>query len=1072
MPILPQNTDPLKDYVQSGQTPPLSTDGLVYNGVYGHTGVIDSLAQAGRTGYTDPNLNVVNGNNKGITFSPQLSQNWISSTDFGGENSTPVILTYELSSTTYYNNITFDVLNVPCFVELGYYTQDPQYGNYTVRNSLPGVSTFVIAGGSDIYTTTNWLRQEYQAPETLSGVNNLAIRITRNKSVQTNNSVTGPTLIAYSVGVRNFSIKLQVMQETDVPAAVISGTDSITTQNRFNFAEKYSFYSDSVANAFSNSDSGLYWKSAPQPVKDSIVYFYAQVNNTQPTSINRLYIDPLYTGCNFNLYYTTDTGTDPSQFYWTPVQRDFVLRKGTYELPTLICTYLKFEFTSLVAEVYDLPFDSVPRVINAFPTDVEDYYTNIENNIINSNSVQYSFFASSNLPPSNVSLNVLSNSTVFGYASNTVSNSNNWPSLSALNASQTGNASVGLNALASIVDPSSSYKTINVDGNYNNQTDMSFLQRRFPDTRQHVYTQINIDQNWHQAYFTGVQYVTAFMEKNYDDLRTLPGSFISSNGTTSGFPTFPVYSGSNPVNAAIDYVGLNSDDVALTPWMSTIDTFKSFNIGALTTDWKSFITDNQVLLNDTSNLVQINSTAVQTSKLGTSTIVAVNANASGSSYGVKTGTYNTSTNLINYYDSNFIPASGTALSWSGLGGTTVTGTTVTGIINGSLVGTYSGMSVSGGNYAVAYNFTLPNVYSTGGAQAWKLQLGAPALGTVGYAEYIPTTSGSYGSLNYYFLVNAQTSGNSSGTPTATTTLTSYTQFVNPDNGYAAIAGTVATGTVTTITSGIGSNLATLTGTNSTVSGIPSNTIQLVVSGTSGKPFNLYQLGAYTAPTSSWIGPQDRKNMRVSGVARILLPYTNNGIYRASLYANDFSGNLVELAHKVYLPNTIPINTWVDIEVQSFSGINYTNFSMQIQQTNPSSNEVFYVGMLSPFYHPVRYEYITTSGASNWQPITTGINDPTSYIATVSGIPASGIQVKMTALDSNVYINGISVIPQYKQSPYYANLEIDYAGNSKTNEQSSRRSIANKPYFLLNKYPYPIRFQLSNVAGTVAEYIID
>ena len=129
-------------------------------------------------------------------------------------------------------------------------------------------------------------------------------------------------------------------------------------------------------------------------------------------------------------------------------------------------------------------------------------------------------------------------------------------------------------------------------------------------------------------------------------------------------------------------------------------------------------------------------------------------------------------------------------------------------------------------------------------------------------------------------------------------------------------------------------------------------------------------------------------------------------------------------------------------------------------------------MLSPFYHPVRYEYITSSGATNWQPITLGINDPNSYIATISGLPASGIQVRATGLDSNVFISGISIIPKYKQSPYYADLYIDYLGTSKTNEVSSRRDIAHKPYFLLNTYPYPARFNLNNIASTVTNYYID
>ena len=1075
MNIIPKNVDPSKDYVDPGYLPPLTVNGLVYNGVYAHTGVIDALTQTNKTGYSDPNFNIINSINKSIAFQQQTDTNWISSTDFGGPNSAPVILTYNLSVTTYYNNISFDVLNVPCFVEIGYYSFDINTGLYDIWSALPGTSTFIIAGGSDIYTTTDWLHQEYNAPSTLSGINNLVLRITRNQPVQSQSSSSGPTQIAYSIGIQNFSIKLQIQQESDIPLSVLSGTSAITTQNRFGFAESYTFKNNPVANAFSGINSGLYWKCAPQPVQDSIVFFYAQVSNTTPTTINRIFINPLYSGCKFNIYYTTNTisgsVTDPGQFTWTPIQRDFTLRKGIYEIPTTMCTYLKFEFTRLVAEAYDLPFDTVTKTINAFPYEVEQYYQEIESNIINSNSILYSSLGSSSSSVQSISSAPLNNSTIFGSANNAVANVNSWPNLSALNASQVGNTTtVAMNTPSTIVDPSSSYKTIGVNGQYNNQTNTEFLQRRFPNVSQHEYTSVIIEQSWHQVYFAGVQYVTAFMENNFDDLRTLPGNFISANGTTSGFATFPAYSGSNPATTAVDYVGLNPDMIALTPWFSTIDTFKSFNIGGLTTDWKSFLTDNQVLLNDTTNLITNNAFITPVSNLGSSTIISV-AGVSGTSYGVKTGSYYSISNFIGYNDANFVPVSGTALSWSGMGGTTITGTSVTAVISGVLLGTFSGMSVSGGGYTASYNFTIPGVYSPSGTQSWTLQFGTPSFGTVGYASYIPVSGTSFGAVNYYFLVNAQTPGNASGVPTSSTTLTSYTQFVDPNNGYSAINGTTVSGSITTVTSGIGSNIVAITGTNYTTSGMPSNTIKFVVSGTAGTPYNLYQLGAFNAPTSVWVGPQDRKNMRVSGVARILLPISNNGSYRASLYAIDPNGNLIEVAHKVFLPGTIPLNTWVDIEVQSFSGLNYSNFSMQIQQTNSSVNEIFYVSMLSPFYHPVRYEYITTSGSTNWQQITTGINDHNTYISTISGLPASGVQVRLTALDPNVYISGLSIIPRYKQSPYYADLRIDYLGTSKTNELSIRRDIASKPYFLLNKYPYPSRFQLSNVAGTVTNYFI-
>jgi hypothetical protein len=297
-----------------------------------------------------------------------------------------------------------------------------------------------------------------------------------------------------------------------------------------------------------------------------------------------------------------------------------------------------------------------------------------------------------------------------------------------------------------------------------------------------------------------------------------------------------------------------------------------------------------------------------------------------------------------------------------------------------------------------------------------------------------------------------------------------TQFINPANG-SVIPSTTITGGTANLAAASGNSIITVTGTNYN-SNIPSNTIQLVLSGSSNTvPYSAYQAGVFGNPTNLWISPTDRNNMRVSGAARIFLPNTNNGSYRVSLYAVDNNGVQNEISFKTYAANTLPLNTWFDIEISGYTASNYVSFFTRIVQTNSSVTEKFYLGMIAPFYHPIRYEYRNTTNGI-WQPITIGVNDPNYFISTVSGLPASGIQVRMTALDPNIFVSGVSIIPQYKQSPYYSNLDIDYLGTSKTNETSARTSIENKPYFQLNKELYPPQFSLNNIAGTVSKYTVD
>ena len=1045
MSILPNNTDPSKDYVSQNSAPPLTLNGLVYNKIYAHTGVVDSLLNTNTNGYVDPNLAIINNSNALINFDQQQNNEWFSLPNVGGSSSDPIVITYNLNSNTYYNNISLFVLNVPCYVEL----LDQNL------NALPGQSTFSLAGGNNIYSTTDWYNLNYQAPTTQLGVASIILRITRQNAIIIYDQNGISNNISYRVGVRDFRIKLNVLSIADVPSSVVSGTDSIVSQNNFGFVENYTYSGYSSSNAFTNDTGSVFWKCAPQPTSDSIVYFYAKVSDPTPTFINRLYINPIHSSVRFNVYYTTQSTSgntiDPGTFTWSPIPRDFILRQGIYDIPTTSCTYLKFEFTKLVPEVYDLPFDTVYRTINVFPYDVENYYTNLENNIINGNATRYSFINNANLSTQTQSSNQNVPSTVFGLASQTVAGNNSWPSIAALNSSQSNNSTtVGVGAATQITDPTVSYKLLDYYGNYNNQPYSQFLQRQFPGGSIHQYNQVVVPQTWHQAYFVGINYVTAFYENTYDDLRAIPGTLLSSNMTTSGF-----------LDSGTNYVTLITDQVAYTPFFKTIDSFSSFNVAGLTTDWRSFLTNGASPANDptlmnnlTSYLpdMSINSTLTDINTLGISSVYSVTQHTPNVTYGIKSALYSQPnfTNLVSYFDANFIPASGSTLNWSPGLGTTLTSTPLT--ISGT---TLSGMTVSGGSYTAYYNFTIPNVYSTSGTTSWKLQLGSNPFGVVGYASYSPASG-----VNYYFLVNAQSSG--------TGNLVLKTQFINPTTS-GVIANTLVSGSNVLVT-GL-NTLTVLTGTNYTTSGFPSNTIQVVVSGSVGA-YQLYNLGVFNSPTTTWFSSSDRSNMRVSGVARVFLPFTNNGSYRASLIATDYSNNQYEIAFKNYSAGSMPTKTWFDIELENYTGVNYARFSMQLVQSNNAVSEQFYVAMLAPFYHPIRYEFINVSGATNWTPITAGINDPTHFISTVSGLPASGIQLKMTALDPYSYISGISIIPQYKQSPFYANLQIDYLGDSKTNETESRTAIEYKPYFQLNKEVHPYNFSLNYIAPTVTKYSID
>ena len=220
------------------------------------------------------------------------------------------------------------------------------------------------------------------------------------------------------------------------------------------------------------------------------------------------------------------------------------------------------------------------------------------------------------------------------FASQTVAGNNSWPSIAALNSSQSNNSTtVGVGAATQITDPTVSYKLLDYYGNYNNQPYSQFLQRQFPGGSIHQYNQVVVPQTWHQAYFVGINYVTAFYENTYDDLRAIPGTLLSSNMTTSGF-----------LDSGTNYVTLITDQVAYTPFFKTIDSFSSFNVAGLTTDWRSFLTNGASPANDptlmnnlTSYLpdMSINSTLTDINTLGISSVYSVTQHTPNVTYGIK-----------------------------------------------------------------------------------------------------------------------------------------------------------------------------------------------------------------------------------------------------------------------------------------------------------------------------------------------------------------------------------------------------------------------------------------------------
>jgi hypothetical protein len=458
----------------------MSVDGIVVDRVYGATGVLDALQNTTGAQYQDPNSNQINPPAQISLPNQGNSSVWYSSLVDDVYN-TGFALSFQFSKETYINYVTFDILNVPCSWQLLLVN-----GNYS-----PIVGGSLLAQG--IVNGTNsqgWINFEEQLNETYEFNSSTNLVLVINKL---------PTGTQYSFGVQNFLTKLIVKQISDIE---VNGSliDSFTVQNSLGFIESYNPVVYNYSNFQIPNQESVYWKSTPQPVKDAVVWFTLDFGQTEV--INRMYVDPLYTGCSFNLYWSSDNTN------WTPINQDLTLHKGIYNLEPICARYLKLEFSQLVPEVYDLPLESINRVIQVFPDYIDTYFLGLENTLLNAPAQTYN--------------NLVGNSPNILYNTSPSITSSYGALAGQLNSNQYGGspsnlglANLGSNTSSySVIDPTVSYKNLQNIANegsiFSNVGDTPFMNRRFYQYGPHEYKYVLIDQTWHEAYFVGIKYLSFY----------------------------------------------------------------------------------------------------------------------------------------------------------------------------------------------------------------------------------------------------------------------------------------------------------------------------------------------------------------------------------------------------------------------------------------------------------------------------------------------------------------------------------------------------------------------------------
>ncbi len=480
MPLNPPNLNPLLTFPDNSQLAAMSVDGIVIDRIYGATGVLDTIQNTTSPQYQDPNSNQINPPTTNSLPSQNNSTVWYS-TLVDDTYNIGFALSFQFNKPTYLNYVTFDLLNVPCSWQL---------------LQVSGVYSPLIGGAllaQGIVNGTNsqgWINFEEMLPETYYFDTNINLVLVINKL---------PTGTQYSFGVQNFLAKLVVeaIENLEINNNIIN---NFTTQNSFGFIETYTPIIYNYSNFQIPNQESVYWKCTPQPVKDAVVWFTLDFGQTE--LINRMYVDPLYTGCSFNLYWSSDN------INWTPINQDLTLHKGIYKLNPICARYLKLEFSQLVPEVYDLPFNSVNRGIQVFPDYVDTYFLGLEQSLLNAPAQTYN--------------NLVGNSPNILYNTSPTISSNYGALTGQLSPNQYGGspsnlglANMGANTSSyNVVDPTVSYKNLQDIANegsiFSNVGDTPFMNRRFYQYGPHVYKEVLINQTWHEAYFVGIKYLSFY----------------------------------------------------------------------------------------------------------------------------------------------------------------------------------------------------------------------------------------------------------------------------------------------------------------------------------------------------------------------------------------------------------------------------------------------------------------------------------------------------------------------------------------------------------------------------------
>jgi len=153
---------------------------------------------------------------------------------------------------------------------------------------------FISSGAlADITASTSWQKIKRKLYPIVA--KSIEVRMRRRPDDQLTTDST------YRLGIRKLTLKRTIATEQNKYLAITDSVDAVG-----NFVTK-TFLDWEPEKAVDSSES-TFWKSSPQPSPNAVVSYYLDVRNSNGDSsaVDKVWIDPVYSGQQINLYYSND----------------------------------------------------------------------------------------------------------------------------------------------------------------------------------------------------------------------------------------------------------------------------------------------------------------------------------------------------------------------------------------------------------------------------------------------------------------------------------------------------------------------------------------------------------------------------------------------------------------------------------------------------------------------------------------------------------------------------------------------------------------------------------------------